>query len=106
MNLLQQQVTHPQFGAGTVTGQTEKTLTVQFGSIQKVFLFPSAFEQFLALTDPEQDARMRQFLQEQQALAQAKLREAEEAEQSRIAANRIAAMAAGRRSRRRAKKQS
>ena len=104
MNLLQQQVTHLQFGAGAVTGQTEKTLTVQFGSIQKVFLFPSAFEQFLALTDPEQDARMRQFLREQQALALAKLREAEEAERSRIAASKIAAMAAKRQTRKSAKK--
>lgn len=94
MNLLQQQVAHPQFGDGIVIGQTEQMLTVQFGEIQKAFLFPSAFEQFLSLTDPEQAQQMRRFLQVQKELEQGKLREAEEAERNRIAAYRIAALTA------------
>ncbi|GHV40764.1 hypothetical protein FACS189490_06450 [Clostridia bacterium] len=54
MNILNNQVTHNKYGAGTVTEQNETSLTVNFGDElgEKKFLYPSAFEAFLVLTDP------------------------------------------------------
>ena len=60
MNVLNEKITHRQFGAGTVTAQDEETVTVLFGGQdgEKKFLYPAAFESFLRLCDPDSREQM------------------------------------------------
>ena len=46
-----QGVQHKVFGLGTVTGINGKYLTVAFQNVEKVFVYPDAFEKFLTLAD-------------------------------------------------------
>jgi len=72
MDITHQQVSHRQFGIGNVTGQTETTVTVKFGKefgIRK-FLYPTAFESFLVLSDSVFKERMESELTELRQQAQ------------------------------------
>lgn len=96
MTVLQQQVSHEKFGTGLVTAQTEKFVTVEFDAPYgtKTFLCPTAFAQFLTLTDASVNTQMQQELQQIKLQADAIRRQREEEEQTRLAAARIAALAA------------
>lgn len=69
MTLLQQQVTHKQFGVGQIVAQTEQCITVQFPAPtgEKRFLFPDAFSCFLTLENPTLQEQVAQLLAQQQA---------------------------------------
>ena len=45
------EVNHKAFGCGTVVARQGKYLTVKFGTIQKIFVYPEAFEGYLTLAD-------------------------------------------------------
>lgn len=45
------EVNHKSFGKGTVVSQQGKYITVRFDGIQKIFVYPEAFENFLTLAD-------------------------------------------------------
>lgn len=45
------EVNHKAFGCGTVVARQGKYLTVKFGAVQKVFVYPEAFEGYLTLAD-------------------------------------------------------
>ena len=44
-------VNHKTFGQGTVVSSQGKYMTVKFGNVQKIFVYPDAFENFLTLGD-------------------------------------------------------
>ena len=44
-------IKHKTFGEGTVKSLDGKYITVSFGSIEKKFVYPDAFENFLTLSD-------------------------------------------------------
>ena len=44
-------VQHTKFGKGTVVAFDEKYLTVRFETVEKVFVYPDAFEKFLSVAD-------------------------------------------------------
>ena len=46
-----QEVNHKAFGKGTIVSQSGKYITVAFGGMQKIFVYPDAFETFLTLAD-------------------------------------------------------
>ena len=96
MTVLQQQVRHPQFGTGTVTAQADSYITVEFPAPYgtKNFLWPTAFPQFLTLTDETRNRQMHQEIEQAQVAAQALRQEQEAQEAARLAAERIAALAA------------
>ena len=45
------EVNHKVFGCGTVVAKQGKYLTVKFASVQKIFVYPEAFEGYLTLAD-------------------------------------------------------
>ena len=45
------EVNHKAFGCGTVVAKQGKYLTVKFGTVQKIFVYPEAFEGYLTLAD-------------------------------------------------------
>jgi len=51
MNLVNEQVTHRQFGIGSITEQADQLITVQFSEEygSKLFQYPLAFDQYLML---------------------------------------------------------
>jgi len=53
MDLMNKQVSHKKFGAGTVEGHDAGIITVRFGNETKKFQYPLAFESFLELTDAD-----------------------------------------------------
>lgn len=73
MDIMNEQVKHLKFGAGTVTAQDETTLTVEFSAEygSKKFLYPSAFKSFLDLCDPSAKERMGNEIERFQTLAEA-----------------------------------
>jgi hypothetical protein len=106
MNLIDEQILHRQFGAGKITEQTKTDITVQFSKEYgcKKFIYPSAFESFLKLSDSDSKDKMdkelkrirKKALEEQQKRAEEaqRLREEEhlaELEQKRALARRRAA---------------
>ena len=44
-------VKHKNFGVGKIVGANGKYITVKFESVEKVFVYPDAFERFLTLED-------------------------------------------------------
>lgn len=52
-------VKHRAFGDGVVVSKTDKYLTVKFGSVTKVFVYPDIFEKFLTLADGTVDPSIR-----------------------------------------------
>lgn len=53
MYLIGDAVKHEKFGKGVISGQTEKTITVEFAHEEKMFIYPDAFIHFLTLKDTE-----------------------------------------------------
>ncbi len=45
------EVKHKSFGEGLVISNNGKYMTVKFGTMQKTFVYPDAFESFLTLSD-------------------------------------------------------
>ena len=45
------QVKHKSFGLGTVIENKGQYMTVKFDTVQKIFVYPDAFERFLTLAD-------------------------------------------------------
>ena len=45
------EVKHKSFGNGVIVAQQGKYITVKFGTAQKIFVYPDAFESFLTLAD-------------------------------------------------------
>lgn len=45
------EVKHKSFGDGLVIANNGKYMTVRFGTVQKTFVYPDAFENFLTLKD-------------------------------------------------------
>ena len=45
------EVNHKAFGCGSVVAKQGKYLTVKFGTFQKIFVYPEAFEGYLTLSD-------------------------------------------------------
>lgn len=45
------EIKHKSFGIGTVVAVTGKYMTVRFGSADKKFVYPDAFENYLTLAD-------------------------------------------------------
>lgn len=60
MDLMHEQVCHRQFGVGTITSQTVTTITAKFCKEYgvKKFIYPSAFESFLELCNPDMKVKM------------------------------------------------
>lgn len=50
-NLVKQIVNHASFGQGTIVDYSKGRITVAFGSDEKVFQYPAAFEKFLKFND-------------------------------------------------------
>ena len=44
-------VNHKTFGSGVVASTNGKYMTVKFDSVEKIFVYPDAFEKFLTLGD-------------------------------------------------------
>lgn len=51
MNLVNLEVKHKSFGDGVVASANGKYITVNFGAISKVFVYPDIFEKFMTLAD-------------------------------------------------------
>ncbi|MEA4920327.1 MAG: hypothetical protein VB078_05375 [Clostridiaceae bacterium] len=85
MNVVFKQVHHSQFGEGTIVSQSATTVTVQFCEEYgtKMFVFPSAFELFLELSDPEEKAQMDKELNKLREKAQEERRLRGQEEQKR-----------------------
>ncbi len=63
MDLLHQQVLHPRYGAGEITGQSQRQLSVRFSpESMRRFLYPAAFFGHLTLCDPLCRAELEQEL--------------------------------------------
>lgn len=45
------EVNHRAFGCGTVISKQGKYITVKFSNVQKIFVYPDAFEGYLTLAD-------------------------------------------------------
>lgn len=53
MQLLGQPVKHIAFGEGTVTGLSDRAITITFGQDKKKFLYPDAFATYLTINDAQ-----------------------------------------------------
>ncbi|MDL2288861.1 hypothetical protein LJC32_05730 [Oscillospiraceae bacterium OttesenSCG-928-F05] len=58
MNVVHAQVRHPSFGLGAVKSQSETIVEVDFSGEIKRFVYPAAFEKYLALEKPALRNRM------------------------------------------------
>jgi hypothetical protein len=77
LDLLHQQVLHPRYGTGEITGQSRRQLSVRFSpESMRRFLYPAAFFGHLTLCDPACRAELEQEL-EQSPEAAAFLRQRE-----------------------------
>ena len=66
--LLNQIVIHPAFGRGQIINYKDGKLRVVFGSDEKVFLYPEAFEKFLTFDDLKmQDVALSELQQKKEA---------------------------------------
>lgn len=94
MDVMGQQVYHGKFGEGTVVGQTEATVSVEFEKKHgtRKFIYPSAFETFLSLCDQSAKEKMNRELKRLQKQAETERRERDEAEANRREEERVAAL--------------
>lgn len=69
MEIRDKTVIHPQFGKGTVRGVSDGYIAVSFPDGEKKFIFPDAFERFLAAEDPELRAEINRLLEEKREAA-------------------------------------
>ncbi len=60
-------VQHKSFGAGTVVSKSGKYITVKFGTMQKIFVYPDIFEKFLTLEDGTVSAEILEDLKQEKA---------------------------------------
>ncbi len=51
-------VQHQKFGKGSIVAFDGKYLTVRFSTVEKVFVYPDAFEKFLSISDSELPAEI------------------------------------------------
>ena len=58
MQLVGQVISHTKFGKGIVSETTDQTITIIFQNGEKKFLFPDAFEKFLALKNKEEQSHI------------------------------------------------
>jgi len=80
MNVLNEHVDHHQFGAGVITDQTETTVSVKFSELDdlKKFIYPTAFEFYLKLSNPEIQIKINDEIQQIRDQIAAERREREE----------------------------
>lgn len=62
MRLVGQAISHTKFGKGVVSETTDQTITIIFQHGEKKFLFPDAFEKFLALRNQEDQNRINELV--------------------------------------------
>lgn len=62
MQLVGQAISHTKFGKGVVSETTDQTITIIFQHGEKKFLFPDAFEKFLALRNQEDQNRINELV--------------------------------------------
>ena len=83
MNIVNESVRHRQFGSGTITEQTVTVVTVEFCEEHgtKKFLYPSAFETFLELSNSivkqKMDEELREFREQEELERQRRVAEEE-----------------------------
>lgn len=81
MNLLHEKVRHAVFGSGEIIAQSDTMITVRFHADQskRKFLYPQAFDQYLALSNPAFLPALEQELDvlHAQAMAQKQMLEAQ-----------------------------
>lgn len=63
MQLVGQAISHTKFGKGVVSETTDQTITIIFQHGEKKFLFPDAFEKFLALRNQEDQNQINELVQ-------------------------------------------
>ena len=85
MDLTGKQVVHEKFGTGTVTEQSESSVSVQFnaGVGLRKFLYPSAFAAFLRLCSEDDAGAMDAELEKRRSEEAARRRVAEQEEEKR-----------------------
>lgn len=94
MNLIQMQVEHSKYGAGTVVGHVEERIIIDFSGDtgEKSFLYPEAFEQHLRILDPVLQAQIGKEVQlkaAQRAADQLLREQQREAEHARLAEEKL-----------------
>ena len=62
MQLVGQAISHTKFGKGVVSETTAGTITIIFQDAEKKFLFPDAFEHFLALRNKEEQNQINELI--------------------------------------------
>ena len=65
-NLVGETVLHPEFGVGRILSVRGRVLTVCFDEGGRRFLYPDAFEDILALKNPEKQKQMEKFCRQQE----------------------------------------
>lgn len=70
MNLINKQVTHRQFGKGSVVNLSESWIEVNFTNGKKRFVFPDAFGTFLKLADKNAAAAVKELKHEKAVVKQ------------------------------------
>jgi len=76
MDLLGKKIKHKAFGVGTVSGQDESHITIDFPAKTSTFVYPTAFENFLTADDPDiQKAVLAEIQAAKDAIAAAKAAE-------------------------------
>jgi hypothetical protein len=85
-------VTHRQFGVGEIVKQDERMMTVRFEHCEKLFLYPSSFDDFLTFSDAEKQAAMEAQLHEMREHDDAEKARHEEEESRRKADEQLAAL--------------
>ena len=84
MNLINEEITHKVFGEGNIVDQDESIITVEFADDTKKFIYPDAFEKFIALNDEDTAKSFKKVISkkimEEEALK--KKREEEKAQQA------------------------
>lgn len=93
MNVVNEQVHHSKFGAGTVVNQTENVVEVEFCEEYglKKFVYPSAFDGHLTLCNDLLQGQVDDELKDVREQADAEKRHHEEEVQKRLEEERIAA---------------
>ncbi|MDP4133424.1 MAG: hypothetical protein Q8882_05385 [Bacillota bacterium] len=92
MDVMNERVSHRQFGDGMITGQTETTVVVKFSGQEdaKKFSYPSAFESYLKLCNPALQEKVNGELKKIKMHAEDERKLQEEEEERRIQEKRAA----------------
>ena len=73
MQLLGQPITHTTFGKGIVTDWNDHSITVFFNSVEKRFIYPDAFSNFLILKNTDAQEKIQHLIDESEENHKAKL---------------------------------